>query len=283
MEFGYLRGGRSPAIVGGVGDKTDAAVLVETRDHKMYITLNRPDVLNAQDTPMREGLVDAFDQLEQDDNLRVAIIRGAGRAFSAGADMKESAHRRASEAESGGRRTDFGNEHFHRADRLTKPLIAVLHGYAVGGGLEIALCCDLRVATEDAQLGTPEPRTNGGMPGIAIHRLARMIPTGEALRIMLTSQPISGRRAYEIGLVQEVAPDLESAIAAAERLADQIIECNPASMTTIKQTARWPLLADVSNSQRFLELARGGQHRIDRGSFSGADFLAKRRAEREGK
>ncbi|MBW8826226.1 MAG: enoyl-CoA hydratase/isomerase family protein [Acidobacteria bacterium] len=263
-----------------MGETSDAAVLVETRDRKMYITLNRPEVLNAQNTAMRDGLIEAFERLDADDDLVVGILRGAGRSFSAGADMKEAAHRRAAED---GRRSEYGNAHFHLADRLTKPLIAVLHGHAVGGGLEIALCCDLRVATEDAQLGTPEPRTNGGMPGIAVHRLARMIPTGEALKILLTSHFISGQRAYEIGLVQEVAPDIDAAMAIADQLADQMLECNPIALTSMKQTARWPLLNDISSSTRFLDLARGGMTRLDRGSFNGADYLAKRRAGREGK
>jgi enoyl-CoA hydratase/carnithine racemase len=257
----------------------DRAVLVETRDHKMFITLNRPEALNAQNMDMRVGLNAAFDQFEQDETLLVAILRGAGRAFSAGADMKESA--RAREANEGRPRSTFdGNSHFDRCDRLTKPIIAVLHGYAVGGGLEIALCCDVRVATEDALLGTPEARTNGGMPGIAVHRLARMIPTGEALRIMFSSQPITGRRAYDIGLVQEVTEDVDSALAAAEALADQIIECNPASIRTMKRVARWPLLTDISTSTRFLETAMRDPFDPRPAGYSGADYLARRSASR---
>ena len=90
-----MRGGASAVIVGAVGETNDAAVLVETRDRKMYITLNRPEVLNAQNTAMRDGLIDAFERLDADDDLVVGILRGAGRSFSAGADMKEAAHRRA--------------------------------------------------------------------------------------------------------------------------------------------------------------------------------------------
>jgi enoyl-CoA hydratase len=250
-------------------------VLVERRDGKLLITLNRPEVLNAQDQPMRDGIVDALDELDGDDDLRVAILRGAGRAFSAGADMKEPRPE--------GPRPPQGENpqyrHFARLDRAAKPLIAVLHGHAVGGGLEIALCCDVRVATEDARIGTPEPRTNGGMPGVAVHRLTRMIPVGEALKIMMTSQPISGRRAYEIGLVQEVAPDIDQAMVAAERLADQMCECSPQALATIKQIARWPLLNDIGASQRFAEVGGLGIRR-DNDKRSGADYLDRRREER---
>jgi enoyl-CoA hydratase/carnithine racemase len=255
---------------------SNGAVLVEARDKKLFITLNRPEVLNAQDTEMRQALNAAFDRLDEDDDLVVAIMRGAGRAFSAGADMKEGATVRES---NGDRRPPGfdGNSHFHRCDRLTKPIIAVIHGYAMGGGLEIALCCDLRIATADARLGTPEARTNGGMPGIAVHRLAQMIPTGEALKIMYSSQPISGERAYDIGLVQDLAEDIDSAMALAEGLANQMIECNPTSLRTMKRIARWPLLADISTSMRFQETAV----RDPFGSYQayrGADFLAQRRA-----
>ncbi len=255
------------------------AVVVETRDRKMFITLNRPESLNAQNMEMRQGLNAAFERLDGDDDLLVAIMRGAGRAFSAGADMKERAFVRAHAGE-----VDVpydGNSHFDRCDRLTKPIIAVLHGYAVGGGLEIALCCDIRVATVDARLGTPEARTNGGMPGIAIHRLAEMIPAGEALKIMLSSQPITGQRAYDIGLVQDVAPDIDAAMTVAEAIADQIIECNPYSIRTIKQLARRSLLENVSASSRYLETEIPEPLGPPR-SYSGADYLARRRAERVG-
>ena len=104
---------------------------------------------------------------------------------------------------------DAGYEHFDRLEHVRKPVIACIHGYTVGGGVEITLCADIRLATEDALLGTPEPRSNGGMPGIAVHRLAQLVPHAEAMRIMLTLQPITGRRAYDVGLVRELAADVD--------------------------------------------------------------------------
>jgi enoyl-CoA hydratase/carnithine racemase len=222
------------------------AVLVEVRDRKMYITFNRPEVLNAQNDAFRFGLIDAIDRFEADPDLGVALLCGSGRAFSAGADLREV------KSEDAGRRT--GNLHFDRLDRCRKPLVACIHGYAVGGGLEVALCCDIRLATEDALLGTPEPRTIGGAPMIAVHRLARMIPMGEALKLMLSSQPITGRRAYDIGLVQEAVADLEELRGAAERLADQILECNPVALVGIKQVVRTPMEIEMAGTRRMVDM-----------------------------
>ena len=240
-------------------------VLVETRDGKMFITLNRPNVLNAQNDPLRAGLVAALDRLEADDELGVALLFGNGRAFSVGADMKEE------RSASGG----DGLWHFDRLDRCPKPLIACIHGYAVGGGLEIALCCDIRVATEDALLGTPEARTIRGVPVIAAPRIGRLVPLGEALRMMLTSQPISGRRAYDVGLVQEIAPDRESMQQVAEKLADQILECSPNALATIKQIARTPVELEMASTQRLMLLGRIDP--VPRPTGELADYLAQRK------
>jgi enoyl-CoA hydratase/carnithine racemase len=221
-------------------------VLVETRNRKMYITMNRPQVLNAQNDALRRGLIAALDRFEDDDELGVALLLGHGRAFSAGADLNEVRPAAAVP----------GNNHFDRLDQLRKPIIAGIHGYAVGGGLEIALCCDVRVATEDALLGLPEARTINGLPGIAAPRLSRLIPLGEALSLMLSSQPISGRRAYDIGLVQRIAAGREAMIEAADQLADQMLECNPSSLMTIKQIARTPVELEMASTQRLTALGR---------------------------
>ncbi len=252
-----------------VGD--DATVLVSRRDHRMYITLNRPAVLNAQDAHLREVMVNVYDEFDSDDELRVAIIDGAGRAFSAGADLRES-----QPAQEPGRSqaTSAILYFFERLERVRKPVIACLHGYTLGAGLEMALCCDIRLATEDALLGTPEPRTVGGAPAIAIHRLARVIPKGEALRIMYTSQPITARRAYEIGLVQECLPDKPAMMTVADGLADQIIQCNGNAISDVKQAATWIHTRDIGESQKYGESAGIGLRRTT--PRPGPDYLSRR-------
>ncbi len=256
----------------------DSPVVVATRDHKMYITLNRPGSLNAHNEAMRRELIAAYDRLDADDDLLVGIIDGAGRAFSAGADLKEQSRQDPVEPFS---TSGMPNNHYARLDQVRKPVLACIHGYAVGGGLEVALCCDIRLATEDALLGTPEARTQGGLPGVAVHRLAQVIPKGEALKIMYSSQPISGRRAYEIGLVQELAPDKPSMMAAADRLADEIVECNPASILVIKEVATWLHAQGIAASQQFMTSA-GARIPTVRGSRRGADFLADRSKQQVG-
>ncbi|MGE0881039.1 MAG: enoyl-CoA hydratase/isomerase family protein [Acidimicrobiia bacterium] len=217
-------------------------VIVEARDQKLYITLNRPRQLNAHNEPLRHALEAAIDRLDNDDDLLVGILKANGRAFSAGADLKEA-------TPLPGGRTGF--EHFIKVETARKPMIACLHGYAMGGGLELALCCDIRIACADALLGTPEPRTFGGIPAVAVYRLANVIPRGEAMKIMLSSQPISAQRAYEIGLVQDVAPDYDAMVAAADKLADQMRECNVAALQTIKKLASWTYMNDTYEAERF--------------------------------
>ena len=217
-------------------------IQLEVRDAVLVITLNRPRALNAQNQAMRDRLVDALDRLDDDDPLRVGIIRGAGRAFSAGADLKEV-------ADHGGDRSDVDRavlqRHFARLDATRKPLIAVVHGWTVGGGFELALCCDLRVAAADARFALPEVRSVGSVPAIAVRRLARMIPAGEALRLLLTSQPIDAARAHAIGLVQEVADDADAAFDVARQLAAQIAECDADALAAVKEIVRSQLVRDI--------------------------------------
>ena len=222
-------------------------VLVEARDHKLYITLNRPEALNAQNQPLREALVAAIERLEGDPDLLVGIIYGAGgRAFSAGADLKEV------RSASGSRRPlpeqhDRQWVHFEAVRWASKPLIAAIDGYCLGGGLELANYCDVRIATEGSRFGQPEPRTVGGPAGPALHQIVRTIPVGEALLMQLTSQPMEAQRAYEIGLIQRLCPDRDALIAEADAIADQMIACNPMALRQIKRLVRWG--ADMTAEQ----------------------------------
>jgi enoyl-CoA hydratase/carnithine racemase len=210
----------------------EAPLLVEVRDQRMYLTLNRPRALNAHNQPMRVALVEALDRFEADDDLRVAILKGNGRAFSAGADIKEMDAARAS-----GEYHDT-YIHFDRLWKCDKPIIAVVHGYTVGGGFELSQLCDIRVAAADALFGQPEPRNVGGMGGIAIKHLHHLVGRGEASLIHFTGVPITAERAYQIGLVQRLADDVESALKAADEIADQILGCSPTALAHGKRMLR---------------------------------------------
>lgn len=186
----------------------------ETQDRVTTITIDRPDVRNAVDGPTAEVLADAFRAFETDDEADVAVLRGAGGHFCAGADLKALA----GDGEPNRVDPDGDGPMGPTRMRLSKPVIAALSGYAVAGGLELALWCDLRVMEEDAVLGVfcrrwGVPLIDGGTV-----RLPRLIGMSRALDLILTGRPVEAEEAYAIGLVHRVVPSGE-AQAAAEALA----------------------------------------------------------------
>ena len=233
----------------------DRAVLVDVTGSTMTITMNRPKALNAQNQALRTGLVDAIAQYEGDDSLLAAIVVGeGGRAFSAGADIKEMGE---APVNRGGNLTIPVNRrhnfiHFEAFRNTEKPLIAAIDGYAVGGGLELALYCDIRLCTEGSLLGLPEPRTVGATAGPGLHLLSRSMPYGEAMLLHLTGQPISGTRAYDVGLVQGVYADRAGLMQAAHTIAGQIAECSTEALRTIKRVVQAAREMTVEQSEALL-------------------------------
>ncbi len=210
---------------------------VEREGHLLTITIDRPQVRNA----LHRGASDELDQVwtmyETDPDLRVAILTGAGdRAFSAGYDMKEPSGQ-------GPSRTGVGFL-AHRHPRgfgalthrfgMSKPIIAAVNGFALGGGLELALACDLIVAAEHAEFGFPEPRIGRMAMDGGMHRLVRHIPFKLAMGMLLTGRRISAHEALRVGLVNEVVP-LAELLPGARRWADQILECAPLSVQATKE------------------------------------------------
>ena len=210
-------------------------VLTETRDQVAWITLNRPEAMNALSVQLRAELAAAMRAAEADAEVRVVVLRGVGdRAFCAGADIKEfvevpspPAYRQARVPESW--ITPF--------DLTRKPIIASIHGYCLGGGLEVALACDIRIAAEDAQFGLPETGL-GIMTGVGgSQRLPRMVGLAQALDMILTGDRIDGRRAREIGLVTRVVPRADLA-AETEALALRLAARPPMAMAFAKEAVR---------------------------------------------
>lgn len=204
-------------------------IIYEKRQQVAYITLNRPEVLNALNQELRDGLREALLDFRDDPDLLVAIMSGAGgRAFSAGMDLKDRAQRDAAGEQRPG-------PHLSIIDmQVFKPIIAAIDGYCVAGGLELSLQCDIRLATEQSEFGLPEPRWSL-TAGYGLHNLSRMIPLGEALYMQLTGRRITASRAYQIGLIQEVVADREALFATAERIADEVKLCAPLAVRAIKQ------------------------------------------------
>jgi len=194
-------------------------------------TLNRPEALNAVDMESAEELSKALVDFRDDDGLWVGIITGTGvKAFSIGADVQKVLP----ELKRFAVRTNAGPLNFMRGLNLWKPMIAAINGAALGGGLEIALACDLRIASEKAIFGTPEV-TLGLIPGWGgTQRLPRAIPLAEAAELLLTGKPISAQEAYRIGLVNKVVPFAEL-MPTAKQLAETICLRAPLAVRAAKQ------------------------------------------------
>ena len=214
-------------------------IFFEVRNQIALVTFNRPESMNAINRLMARELVAACQQIEEDVAIRVAIFGGAGeRAFSAGMDLKERSETAFSPIE---RRNQKISQTIHTQSRaiaaMTKPTIAAIRGYCVGGGLEMALACDMRVAAEDAQLGLAEVR-RGLIPGSGgTQRLPRVVGVAKALEICLTGDNVSGSEALRLGLVNRAVP-ASDVMKAAEDLASRILKGAPMSVTFIKEAIR---------------------------------------------
>src|SRR3984957_20283633 len=195
----------SPAIaVSPTPALTLANVLYEKRDAIAYVTVNRPKVLNALNTPTWKDLRTAFEDARDDAKVRGVILTGAGnKAFIAGADISELAKITAFEAEQSSR---FGQEVLDLIENLGKPVIATINGFALGGGCETAMACTIRIAVETAKFGQPEVALGLIPGGGGTQRLPRLVGKGRALQLILSGEMISAQEAYRIGLVNEIVP-----------------------------------------------------------------------------
>lgn len=213
-------------------------VLYEKRGRIAYITINRPEVMNALHRDANAELTEVFDDFKGDDDAWIAIVTGAGeRAFSAGNDLKATAEATArgerAAPEHTARRVLFGGL---IGNPCNKPIIAAVNGVAAGGGFEIALACDLIIAAEHARFGLPEPRVGLVAGAGGMHRLPQQIPLKLAMGMLLTGRLIAAREAYRLGLVNEVVPAADL-LPTAERWAGEILECSPLSVRLTKEAA----------------------------------------------
>src|SRR5436305_9061141 len=179
--------------------------IYEKKGHIAYITINRPEVMNALHYATNIELSEIFNDFKQDDEVWVAIITGAGnRAFSAGNDLKATAAATARGEKLPEKRVPFGG--ITSDFECYKPIIAAVNGVAVGGGFEIALASDIIIAAEHARFGLPEPRVGLIAGADGVHRLPQQIPLKQAMGMLLTGRQIPAQEAYRLGLVNEVVP-----------------------------------------------------------------------------
>jgi enoyl-CoA hydratase/carnithine racemase len=212
------------------------AVEVERRDGVGWVTLNRPAAINAINDSIRQQLPAALKSLDEDPGVRVIMLRGAGeRGFCAGADLKEEPAAPEPAASGDARSQPGWIESF---DRISKPVIAAIHGYCLGGGLEIALACDLRIASADAVFSLPETGLGLIPGGGGTQRLPRIIGLGRCLDLLVTGDRIDAARALEWGLITRLVATREALAADAAALAGHIAARPPLATRYAKQAAR---------------------------------------------
>src|SRR5215210_6068811 len=204
----------------------EEAVITEARDGVLLITLNRPDARNAVNAALAAGVAAALDRLDAEDELQVGILCGAGKGFSAGMDLKAFVAGESPYVEGRG----FAGI-AQRGSR--KPLIAAIEGYAVAGGFEVALACDLIVAARDARVGIPEVKRSLVAAGGALIRLPKRIPYHLAMELALTGDAIGAERAHAIGIVNRLA-EPGQAVAVARELAGAIVANGPLAIAGSK-------------------------------------------------
>ncbi|MET9576373.1 crotonase/enoyl-CoA hydratase family protein [Streptomyces massasporeus] len=225
---------------------TPHVVRTERIGSALLITLDRPEARNAVNAATATALAAALDELEADPTLRAGVLTGAGGTFSAGMDLKAALRGESPEVEGRG----FGGLTEARPD---KPLIAAVEGFAMGGGFELALACDLIVAAEDARFGLPEAKRGLIAAGGGVIRLPQRIPHHLAMELLLTGEPVDGRRAGELGLANRVTVTGQ-AVAEALRLAERVADNAPLALAAVKRVVR---AADGASDEEAFAFQRG--------------------------
>ena len=222
-------------------------VKYEQKDQVAVLTIDRPEALNALNTQVLCDLDEAIAKVEQADDVRVVILTGAGRSFVAGADIGEMKGFSAIDGKQFG---VHGGSIFLRLENLSKPVIAAVNGFALGGGCELAMACDIRLASEKAKFGQPETGL-GITPGFGgTQRLPRIVGVSKAMELILTAKTIGAEEAKAIGLVSEVYP-AEELMDKAMELAQAICANAPIAVAESKRCIRMGMQTDISTGAAF--------------------------------
>lgn len=269
-------GGPVRASAGGPGYQT---IVVEREGTIATVRINRPDKLNALNAAVRREIAQAMDRLAHDDGVRVAVLCGTGeKAFAAGADVAEFAGRTPGEQRQVYRRRRV----YDAVAAFPKPVIAAIHGFCLGGGVELALACDVRVADPSARFGQFEIRL-GLIPGAGgTQRLARLVGPGQAARIALSGDVVDAAEAHRIGLVEILADEGEH-LARARELAGRMARWSPVALGLVKESlgaaAQTPLAEGLALEKELFLAAFAS----DDGREGVRAFVEKRRPEFRGR
>ncbi len=239
-----------------------------------WIYLNRPDKLNAINETMIEELRHVVEEMERDSDVKVIIITGVGKAFCAGADIS---YFKTLTPETAWFFAKKGRELMDAIENVRKPVIAMINGYALGGGLEIAMACDIRIASEEAQMGLPEI-TLGIYPGFGgTQRLPRLVGKGKALEMMFTGDRIPAKEAERIGLVERVIPK-EKLEEETRNLANKIASQSSVSLSEIKTIVNKGLESPLDSGLNMESLGWGLVFSTEEAKKRIDDFLNKRKS-----
>lgn len=210
-------------------------VIYEKKGRTAYITLNRPEALNAMNHEAMSEFGKARLDFKNDPDVWICILSGAGgKAFSVGADVKELADKWSEGEISSHEEREVPETEWE----TNKPMIAAIDGWCIGGGLEWAMGCDLKVATAKSRFGVPEPKVGRNIGGGATYMLPAQIPYAIAMEMLLTGDPIDARRAYEAGLINQVVESSEELMPAAEKMAERVLACAPLSIRLNKEQVK---------------------------------------------
>jgi enoyl-CoA hydratase len=261
-------------------EQTPSSLIVQQEGAVAIVTVNRPKILNALSVAALDELHRAMRELQQDDAVRAVVITGAGeKAFIAGADINELAALTPTAGREHARR---GQAVFDSIEQLGKPVIAAINGYALGGGLELAMACTLRIAADTARLGQPEINL-GIIPGFAgTQRLARLIGPGRALEMLLSGEPVTAAEAHRLGLVNRVVPAAEL-MAESRRTASTLAAKAPLAVRYILEAVRRGIQLPLADAQAFEATLFGLAASTDDMREGTRAFLEKRQPEFRGR
>ena len=219
----------------------------EVKENIAYVTINRPQAMNALNMDVLNELFDAFTAIDKSEEIRAVILTGEGKAFVAGADIAQMHKLNALE---GRQMMTMGHNVMNLIENNTKPVIAAVNGFALGGGCELAMACDMRIASEKAKFGQPEVGL-GIIPGFGgTQRLARLVGKGMAKYMILSAEMIKADEAFRIGLVEKVVAP-EELLAEAERIAKVIASKAPIAVSTAKSAINNGYDMDLKSASRF--------------------------------
>jgi enoyl-CoA hydratase len=255
-------------------------ILIERKDKLEVITINRPNVLNALNDETISELHQALREIFKDEQVRVVIFTGAGeKAFVAGADIGEL---KVCDALSGHRKSINGQRLLYHVENMEQVAIAAINGFALGGGCELALACDIRIASENAKLGQPEVNL-GIIPGYGgTQRMARLVGKGKAKELIFTGDMIDAAEALRIGLIEKVVPQTEL-MKIAEEMAAKIISKGPLAIKAAKRAINLGLDVDLKSGLEYEAMEFSAICASEDKTEGTAAFLEKRKPNFKGK